>query len=100
MKARRQISEFVNTEINSKKVLSTIAKNIRGGNSSAEESVKDDADSYAQEVTDRIVQSSSAILRGTIVDSASVNEDITKVTVVVYADRKSLNFANGIAKGN
>jgi ribosomal protein L22 len=90
MKARRAMAEFVKNEVNSKKVLTIYSKNARGD---------EEEDAHSQEIHDRITQTASSILRGTIVESAYVDASSLTVTVVVRADRKTLAFANGIKGG-
>lgn len=95
MKARRQISEFVKTEISSKQVVTIIADTIRDGSKEG-----GDSESYARKLSDQITQTSSAILRGVMIESTNVNPEAGTATVVVYADRKTLQVANGMLKAN
>lgn len=96
MKARRQLSEFVKSEITSKKVVTTIAETIQDSSKGS----SGDSEAYARKMSDQITQTSNAILRGVAVESVSVDVEAGTATVVVFADRKTLQTANGLQKGS
>lgn len=96
IKARRDISEYVSVRNTSKRTLETISDSLQKSRSeNAEGGNLDEATSQtiSQRLVDSITQSSSAILKGTVVDSVFVDAEKRQVKVTVYADRKSSALA-------
>jgi hypothetical protein len=91
-KARRQMAEFVKTDLTSRKVILATTKNGH-----TEES---DIDSHSREVQDRITQISGAILRGTVIESSDFDANTYTVKVVVKADRKSFETSTAVKGGS
>lgn len=100
MKANRQIAEFLNTELNSKRGLLTVARSVEGGAKDAADPESDDVDSQstatAQKVRESIVQSSRAILRGGLVEGEYIDQDKRQAVVVVVVDRNSVEAVKNI----
>ncbi len=86
MKARRQIAEFITTEISSKRTLNTISDTVKKSDVAGES--QDDV-RIAQAVKDSITQSSHAILRGSVVESEYLDAEKVRATVVVAVDRRT-----------
>ncbi|MDY7580094.1 hypothetical protein RGU70_17430 [Herbaspirillum sp. RTI4] len=96
MKARRQIAEFINTDVKSKRTLTTISTTIQKaeGKTGGEPENNSDDESQtsariAQMVKDSIVQSSRAILTGTMVESEFIDAEKRQAIVTVFVDRKT-----------
>ncbi|HET8687802.1 MAG TPA: hypothetical protein VFM18_14215 [Methanosarcina sp.] len=92
MRARRQISEFLNLRISSKKTFETISDSMKANQASSSMDAESDAASKeqsskaTQHLVDSIQQTSSAILSGTIVQSEYVDAEKKTVTVVVVSN--------------
>ena len=102
MKARRQLAEFIQVRITSSRSLQTISRAVqRSGAQAADDAhhAQDGSDAsmrIAQRVSDRITQTSRAILRGTLVRSAYIDAERGVATVTVTVDRRSAAMAAGM----
>lgn len=98
VRARRQIAEFLNTEVNSERFVSTVTKTLQdsvtitGDNSTTLNS------KIANEVKETIRQRSNALLKGTFVESEVFDPNTKSITVIVRAGSKESGAAQGIRK--
>ena len=87
VKARRQISEFINTEVHSERFIQTVSKSVQeaSADSVTDKSIKS---KIAYDVRESIKQKSTAILEGTIVENESYDANSRLVIVTVRASKK------------
>lgn len=81
--AKRNIAEFLSNEIHSTKTITNLAKASDAGNS------------YAQEVTDRIGDNATALLRGAYISKQTLDQDTAKVEISIT--RETVNAAMDLA---
>jgi predicted small secreted protein len=90
MRAKRNIVEFINTDLKSKKTTDTLTDSL----------VKHDTDNkeYANKIATKITESitveANGIIRGTYIVDRKVSGDGKNVTVVVMVDKKSMAVAS------
>ena len=98
VRARRQISEFLNTEVNSERFVTTVTKTLQdsvtitGDNSTTLNS------KIANEVKETIRQKSSALLKGTFVESEVYDPNTKSITVIVKTGVKESGISNTVRK--
>jgi len=95
VKARRQISEFINTEVQSERFIQTISKSVQeaSADSVTDKSTKSN---IAYDVRESIKQKSTAILEGTFVENESYDANSRLVIVTVRASKKDAGLAKSI----
>jgi hypothetical protein len=69
LRARRQIAEFLNTEVSSDRFITTVTKTLQDSETSSEANSKNLNSKIANEVKETIRQKSFALLKGTFVES-------------------------------
>jgi hypothetical protein len=92
MRARRQLSEFIKSEIETDRFVNTVTDSLQnseafGGESGTSKSVKS---KIVYDVKESMKQKSSAILRGTYVDSKSYDSDTKTVLVTIRSSPKDV----------
>jgi hypothetical protein len=98
IRARRQISEFLNTEVNSERFITTVTKNLQNSETSAGDNSMNVNSSIANEVRETVRQKSSSLLKGTIVDSEVYDPDTKSITVIIKTGVKETGIANTVRK--
>lgn len=99
MKARRQIAEFLNLKVTSKKTLEEVSETLESNNTESsldpekDQAAKVKAAKVTQRLIDSLQQNSTAILNGTVVESEFVDAEARQVTVTVFVDRKTQTAA-------
>ena len=99
LKARRQIAEFISTEVTSNRFVSTISRDLQGSTDDGVDLSKQGATNIAIELRESIRQRSSQLLRGTAVEKEMYDADSGVVTVIVRAgtaDRKAADALRGM----
>jgi hypothetical protein len=97
-KARRQIAEFIKTEIESERFYQGIAsdtQSLNQGNTSKDKTI---SANIANTVREQIKQKSSVILKGTYVARESFNESAKVITVVVKSSKEDIGISKGLKK--
>lgn len=92
MRARRQLSEFIKTDIETDRFVNTITDSVQnaesfGGESATSKSVKS---KIVYDVKESMKQKSNAILRGTYVDSKRFDSDTKTVLVTIKSSPKDV----------
>jgi hypothetical protein len=98
LKARRQIAEFLKTEVQSERFLVTISKSIQDTETLNQAGDNKESAKIAYNVRESIRQRSSAILQGTYLQSESFNPDTKIVTVVISAGTKENSLMKDVKK--
>ena len=90
VRARRQISEFLNAEVNSERFVASVT--ITGDNSTTLNS------KIANEVKETIRQKSSTLLKGTFVESEVYDPNTKSITVIIKTGVKESGISNTVRK--
>jgi hypothetical protein len=98
LKARRQIAEFLKTEVQSERFLVTVSKTIQDTETVNQAGDNKESAKIAYNVRESIRQRSSAILQGTYLQSESFNPDTKTVSVVVSAGSKENSLMKDVKK--
>jgi len=98
VKSRRQIAEFLDSEVNSERFITTLSQDLQQSSDSANEINKMAGTNIAVSVRDSIRQRSNQILKGTVVEAESYDPSMNIVTVTVRAGTKERN-ASELVKG-
>ena len=83
LRARRQIAEFINTEVKSDRFTSSLSDSLQASQKSDGEDFSKVRNTIALKVRENITQKSSQILRGTIVQSQKHDAEKDQVIVTV-----------------
>jgi hypothetical protein len=102
LKAKRNLSEFLGSQIKSKKTLNVLSESAqkglsKEGQAQGGEVIDPAAFKLAEKVQEEIVESSNAILKGLIVIDLGMDESGTNVIIEVKADPKLINSAKRIS---
>ena len=98
LKARRQIAEFLKTEIQSERFLVTVSKSVQDTEITNQVGDNKESANIAYKVRESIRQRSNAILQGTYLQSENFNPDTKIVTVVVSAGTKENKLMKDVKK--
>ena len=96
LKARRQIAEFIQVELNSERFLSTVSKDLQRSENIDENESQQITTEIVNELRENIRQRSSQILRGTVVEKEDYNALSKVVTVTVTAGDKQSAAAKSL----
>ena len=96
LKARRQIAEFIQVEVNSERFMSTVSKDIQQSENINESENQQVTTEIVNELRDNIRQRSNQILRGTVVEKEDYNSLNRTVTVTVTAGEKQSDAARAV----
>ena len=97
-KARRQIAEFIKTEIESERFYQGIASDTQALSQENTSKDKNISVSIANNVREQIKQKSSVILKGTYVAKESFNETAKVITVVVKSSKEDIGSSKGLKR--
>lgn len=97
LKARRQIAEFLETEVHSDRFLSTVSLDLQSSQDGDKVPDSSKATNLAVSLRESIRQQSNQILRGTVVEKESFDAKSNVVTVVVRS-KKADREASGLLK--
>ena len=98
LKARRQIAEFLKTEVQSERFLVTVSKSVQETETINQIGDNKESANIAYNVRESIRQRSNAILQGTYLQSENFNPDTKIVTVVVSAGTKENTLMKDVKK--
>lgn len=93
MRAKRNIVEFINTDLKSTKTTDTITKALAKNVSSDDENSKQRAANIASEITEKISVQADGILKGVYVIDRKVTSDKRVVSVTIQVDKRSMRAA-------
>lgn len=93
MRAKRNIVEFINTDLQSSKTTDTITKSLAKTIADNDETSRQRAANIAQEITEKIAVNANGILKGVYVTERKVSPDHRMVAVTVQVDKKSMRAA-------
>jgi hypothetical protein len=96
MRAKRNIVEFIQTDLQSKKTTDTITKALAKDVSDDDVSSKQRAANIATEIQEKISVESNGIIRGVYVVDRKVSSDGKNVVVIVQVDQRSLRAAKQV----
>lgn len=97
-KARRQIAEFIKTEIESERFYQGIASDTQALSQENTSKDKNISVSIANNVREQIKQKSSVILKGTYVAKELFNETAKVITVVVKSSKEDIGISKSLKK--
>jgi hypothetical protein len=89
LRAKRNIVEFIQSDVKSKKTADAFTDALIDQNVSKERATK-----LSQKITETIVEESSGIVRGAYIDDRKITDDGKNVTVVVVVDKRSLESSS------
>jgi hypothetical protein len=98
VKARRQISEFLKTEVDSERFVSTITKSIQESDAVGGSNMSSVNAKIATEVKETIKQKSESLLKGTYVESESHDAKSNSVVVTIRTGSKEVGVVGTIKK--
>lgn len=98
VRARRQIAEFLNTEVNSERFVSTVTKTLQESETASGTNSMTLNSKIANEVKETIRQRSNALLKGTFVESEVYDSNTKTITVVVKTGVKESGIINTVRK--
>lgn len=93
MRAKRNIVEFMNTDLKSSKTTDTITKSLAKNVSSNDDKSQDRAANIASEITEKISVQADGILKGVYVVDRKISPDKRTVVVTVQVDKRSMRAA-------
>jgi hypothetical protein len=96
MRAKRNIVEFINTDLKSGKTVDTITDSLAKEVAEDEQKSKQKAASIATKVSEKIAVEANGILKGVYVTDRKVSSDSRTVSVTVKVDKRSMNAAKQI----
>lgn len=91
MRAKRNIVEFIQTDLKSKKTTETITDALVNHSINKEKASK-----LTTKISESIVEESAGILRGAYIDDRKVSDDGKNVTVSVTIDKRTLESSSKI----
>lgn len=98
VKARRQISEFLKTEVDSERFVSTITKSIQESDAVGGSNMSSVNAKIATEVKETVKQKSESLLKGTYVESESYDAKNNLVVVTIRTGTKEVGVVGTIKK--
>lgn len=98
VRARRQISEFLNTEVNSERFLTTVTKTLQDSATVGSDNSTEINSKIANEVKETIRQRSTALLKGTFVESEVYDPNAKTITVIVKTGVKESGVSKTVRK--
>jgi hypothetical protein len=93
MRAKRNIVEFIQSDLKSSKTTDTITKALAKNVSEDDNASKQRAANLATEITEKISVDANGILKGVYVVERKVSSDKRSVVVVVQVDKRSMRAA-------
>ena len=96
IKARRQISEFISTEVQSERFISSVSNSLQNSEVDSKNTNSSNNSKIAYEVRENIKQKSNAILQGTFVENEQLDTNSGLIVVTVRAGRKESDLAKSI----
>lgn len=94
MRAKRNIVEFMTTELKNNKTVDVMTNSLAKEVADNDQKSKEKAANIATKVTEKMVEDSNGILRGSYIKERKISSDTRVVSVVVVVDRRSVRAAN------
>lgn len=98
MRAKRNIVEFIQSDLQSAKTTDTITKSLAKSIAQDDEMSKQKAANLAQEITEKIAVNANGILKGVYVVDRKVSPDHRMVSATVQVDKRSMKAAAQLRK--
>lgn len=98
VRARRQISEFLKTEVESERFVTTVTKSLQESDAVSGVSASTVNSKIAMDMKETIRQKSESLLKGTFVESEKFDTSSKVVTVTVKTGVKETGVANTVRK--
>lgn len=96
MRAKRNIVEFMQTDLQSSKTTDTLTKSLAKSVAQDDEASHQRAANLAQEIQEKIAVNANGILKGVYVTDRKVSPDHRMVSVTVQVDKRSMRAAQQI----
>lgn len=96
MRAKRNIVEFMTTDLKTNKAAEVITNSLAKEVADNDQKSKEKAANIATKVTEKMVEESNGIIRGSYIKERKVSSDTRVVSVVVVVDKRSIRAANQI----
>jgi hypothetical protein len=96
MRAKRNIIEFMNTDLKNNKTVDVITNSLAKEVSDNDQKSKERAANIATKVTEKMVEESNGIVRGSYIKERKISSDTRVVSVTVQVDKKSIRAASQI----
>lgn len=93
MRAKRNIVEFINTDLKSSKTTEAITNSLAKNVSSGDEKSQDRAANIATQITEKISVQADGLLKGVYVVERKISSDKRTVVVTVQVDKRSMRAA-------
>ena len=98
MRAKRNIVEFMQSDLKAKKTTDTITKAMAKNSSEDNLDAKQKAEEIATQIVENITVEGNGILRGAYVSKRSITDDAKNVSVTVTVTKQSLQSATYLRK--
>lgn len=98
LKARRQIAEFISVELTSDRFVTTVSVDLQESKESNDDLDKQSATQIALVLRETIKQRSNQLLKGTVVESETYNDESRVVVVIVRAGAKERKASDALKK--
>jgi hypothetical protein len=98
LKARRQIAEFISVELSSERFVTTVSVDLQESKDNEDNLDKQSATQIALILRETIKQRSNQLLKGTVVESETYNDESRVVVVVVRAGSKERKASDALKK--
>lgn len=98
LRAKRNIVEFIKTDLKSTTTTESITKYLMKDISSNDERSQQKASNIATEIVEKITVQSDGVISGVYVASRNISQDKQTVSVTVQVDKKSLQAAQSMNK--
>jgi len=96
MRAKRNIVEFMNTDLKNNKTVDVITNSLAKEVSDNDQKSKERAANIATKVTEKMAEESNGIVRGSYIKERKISSDTRVVSVTVQVDKKSIRAASQI----
>jgi hypothetical protein len=90
MRAKRNIVEFMTTDLKNNKTVDIITNSLAKEVADNDQKSKETAANIASKVTEKMVEESNGIIRGSYIKHRNVSSDTRVVSVVVVVDKRSI----------
>lgn len=96
MRAKRNIIEFIHTDLQSKKSVDTITNSLAKEVADNDQKSKEKAANIATAIVEKIAVQSDGIIKGAYIKDRKISSDARTVVVMVQVDKRSIRAANSI----
>lgn len=96
MRAKRNIVEFINTDLKSSKTTEAMTNSLAKNVSSNDEKSQERAANIATQIQEKISVQADGLLKGVYITERKISSDKRTVVVTVQVDKRSMRAANQI----